>query len=417
MIDPTLGFSTFLGGSGTDAGTGIAVDAAGDAYVTGSTTSANFPSANGLLSGAGGNADAFVAKYAAGTSASLAYGTYLGGSDNDYGTGIAVDASGHVYVTGYTASANFPNLLALQQNLGGGPYDAFLTKLTDNPVPGAPTPAVTLQMYNPVPATEGAPTGDRKLGTFTFSNAQLGDFTATIHWGDPSLPDTTGTIQWNGTTWGADVIGSQTYPTPGGYEIQVTITDTRTGQTWMQQAGILVLDAPLSGTPVTIASTFPPDPDIVNPQPIPLQESMALGTFNPDPSARFLVAKLNSASGIDPYATIDWGDGHSSIGNVGTCYDPTTNSSAYGVCATPEETVPIQDSYHNNHNFFIFNIYAHAGTYPVAVQVQDRGGSRLTIRSTAQVAVLAPTATPPSVDNMGHAITLYPEFYNRLYSE
>src|SRR5207302_8767199 len=101
---PTLADSTYLGGSSDDLGVGMAADEAGNAYVSGETGSADFP---GAISSNGGGSDAFVAKInAAGTA--LAYSTYLGGSSDDVGQGIAVDAAGNAYVTGYTFSTDFP---------------------------------------------------------------------------------------------------------------------------------------------------------------------------------------------------------------------------------------------------------------------------------------------------------------------
>jgi uncharacterized protein (TIGR03437 family) len=132
VIDPTLAYSTYLGGSGEDFGSGIAVDAAGNAYVTGYTGSTNFPTANplqGANRGAPEVSDVFVAKLNAAGSA-LVYSTYLGGSSYDYGSGIAVDAAGNAYVTGYTSSTNFPTANPLQATNAGGYYDAFVAKLS-----------------------------------------------------------------------------------------------------------------------------------------------------------------------------------------------------------------------------------------------------------------------------------------------
>ena len=95
-------YSTYLGGSSVDSGSGIAVDAAGNAYVTGTTESTNFPTAHALVPTFGGNVDAFVAKLNPAGSA-LVYSTYLGGSGGSSGGGIAVDASGNAYVTGSTS--------------------------------------------------------------------------------------------------------------------------------------------------------------------------------------------------------------------------------------------------------------------------------------------------------------------------
>jgi len=123
-----LVYSTYLGGNGDDYGYGIAVDQAGAAYVTGYTSSANFPTANALQPAYGnGNDDAFVVKLNPSGSA-LVYSTYLGGTSDDYGYGIAVDQAGAAYVTGHTRSTNFPTANALQPASGGGD-DAFVVKL------------------------------------------------------------------------------------------------------------------------------------------------------------------------------------------------------------------------------------------------------------------------------------------------
>jgi beta-propeller repeat-containing protein len=129
VIDPVLAYSTYLGGRGQDAGRAIAVDGAGNAYVTGSTESTNFPTAYPLLADNGGGDEVFVAKINPAGSA-LVYSTYLGGSGNDFGFGIAVDGSGNAYVTGQTTSVNFPTFNPLQASNGGGPFgDAFVIKL------------------------------------------------------------------------------------------------------------------------------------------------------------------------------------------------------------------------------------------------------------------------------------------------
>jgi hypothetical protein len=126
IIDPKLVYSTYLGGSGRDEGFGIAVDPSGSAYVTGSTTSTNFPNRT-HEGGFAGDHDAFVAKLAP-TGNSLVYSAYLGGSGFDQGYGIAVDASGSAYVTGLTNSINFP-IVNAYQGANAGEYDAFVAKI------------------------------------------------------------------------------------------------------------------------------------------------------------------------------------------------------------------------------------------------------------------------------------------------
>ena len=133
-LNPTgsgLVYSTYLGGSGGDGANGIAVDASGVAYVTGNTSSTDFPTTLGAFQTtfAGGFGDVFVTKLNAAGSA-LVYSTYLGGSGDDSGYGIAVDVAGDAYVTGPTTSTDFPMTLgAFQTAFGGGSYDAFVTKV------------------------------------------------------------------------------------------------------------------------------------------------------------------------------------------------------------------------------------------------------------------------------------------------
>jgi len=188
-IDPVLSYSSYLGGAGFDAGNAIALDTSGNIYITGTTASVDFPSSNPMvnpyravfvtklnpsgsviytttLSGtgdsygqaiavdpsgnayiagyteapdfpttpgawqaiSGGSIDAFIAKLD--PNGNVVYATYAGGPGNDYGTGIAVDHSGNAYVSGYTASMNFPTTVGAAQPVNhGGAYDAFVLKL------------------------------------------------------------------------------------------------------------------------------------------------------------------------------------------------------------------------------------------------------------------------------------------------
>jgi hypothetical protein len=127
IIDPVLSYSTYLGGGGMDAATSIAVDGGGSAYVAGWTTSTDLPTVNPVRAQNGGGVDAFVAKLGPGGN-TLIYCTYLGGRGDDRAFGIAVDAGGNAYVTGWTASSAFPTVAPVQSTLGGG-KDAFVAKL------------------------------------------------------------------------------------------------------------------------------------------------------------------------------------------------------------------------------------------------------------------------------------------------
>jgi Beta-propeller repeat len=157
-IDPNLSgtasllYGSYLGGSGSDVGTGVAVGADDNAYIVGRTTSTNLPATAGAFQkNNGGGTDAFVAKFNPSLSgaASLAYSTYLGGSGSDGywtdfpsvlsvvdpGPGVAVDAAGDAYVAGTTTSANYPTTPGAFQTTyhtaTNGPSigDAFVTKL------------------------------------------------------------------------------------------------------------------------------------------------------------------------------------------------------------------------------------------------------------------------------------------------
>jgi hypothetical protein len=123
-----LVYSTYLGGSGDEYGNAIAVDSAGDAYVTGPTSSIDFPTVNAIQPTLHGSENAFITKINAVGSA-LVYSTYLGGSGGDGCTGIAVDSVGSAYVTGGTNSTDFPTKNAVQPTYGGGTSDAFVTKI------------------------------------------------------------------------------------------------------------------------------------------------------------------------------------------------------------------------------------------------------------------------------------------------
>src|SRR5262249_16717772 len=147
-------YSTYLGGSGEDGGNGIAVDSAGNAYVTGDTSSADFPIAFPIRAALNGFSDAFVAKLNA-SGFQLVYSTYLGGSGEDGGGGIAVDSDGNAYVAGDALSTDFPTTAGAFQRtsgIGGGAFVAKIdvtTHLIVSPVSlGAITTAGTPFVFN-----------------------------------------------------------------------------------------------------------------------------------------------------------------------------------------------------------------------------------------------------------------------------
>jgi hypothetical protein len=123
---PSLVYSTYAGGSSDDNALDIAIDREGAAYVSGWTTSVDFPVQGGLQP-PGGGIDVFVNKYDA--QGVLVFATYLGGSAGENGYAIAVDRGGRALVAGNTGSADFPVFRALQPALSGS-QDAFVAKLT-----------------------------------------------------------------------------------------------------------------------------------------------------------------------------------------------------------------------------------------------------------------------------------------------
>jgi len=121
---------TYLGGSNADVAQALALDAAGNVYVTGSTNSLDFPrTAGGAQAGPGGNGDAFVARLS-GDLATLSQATYVGGSASDQGFALAVSATNGIYVAGATSSVNFPAVTGGAQATRAGNTDAFVVRLS-----------------------------------------------------------------------------------------------------------------------------------------------------------------------------------------------------------------------------------------------------------------------------------------------
>jgi hypothetical protein len=131
-IDPVVTYATYLGGSKSDAGRGIAVDAAGNVFVSGTTFSADLPASTGALQTSfNGVQDVFISKLEA--KGNLAFTTYLGGNDGESVAGLALDPQGNIIVAGYTSSSNFPTSDNTLQKFNRGGFfvgsDGYLTKL------------------------------------------------------------------------------------------------------------------------------------------------------------------------------------------------------------------------------------------------------------------------------------------------
>jgi PKD repeat protein len=212
----SLVYSTYLGGNDWDACTDIAVDSAGCAYITGQTYSTDFPILN-EYQGDQPNADVFVTKLSV-SGSSLVYSTYLGGNNNDYSGGIALDSSGAAYIVGATGSADFPTQNPYQANKLGG-YDVFVSKLTWRNPNTAPVAVISADRFGGI-----APV------TITFDGSGSYDPNGTVvawHWnfGDGETAD--------------DMQVTHIYYTPGTYEVTLTVKDN--GGLWSDAARATVM--------------------------------------------------------------------------------------------------------------------------------------------------------------------------------
>ncbi|KAA0253501.1 hypothetical protein FBQ97_01150 [Acidobacteria bacterium ACD] len=212
----SLEFSTFLGGETADGARGVAVDGSGAAYTTGSA-GAGFPvTPDAFDTTHNGETDAFLAKLAPGGGA-LAYGTYLGGSELDYGRAIALDASGHAVATGLTSSSDFPGTAGTHDPSWDGGFDAFVARLslwactsfTIAPASAAPASAAGSTPVDVV----GAPAGCVGQAWSASANAPWlavtpeggsGSIPVTVSWQANTGPARTGTVTIAGSTFTVD---------------------------------------------------------------------------------------------------------------------------------------------------------------------------------------------------------------------
>ena len=183
-----LVYSTFLGGSDAEFAGGLAVDAAGNAYVSGTTASANFPTTPGVVDRTQLGGDAFVSKINPAGSA-LMYSTLLGGSSSDGATAVQPDAAGNVWVTGITSSADFPVTPDAASTAFHGVADAFVTELN------AQGSALLYSTYLGGTQSDGADDAalEEGIGLYVVGHTYSLDFPATagaydtVFNGDPSI--------------------------------------------------------------------------------------------------------------------------------------------------------------------------------------------------------------------------------------
>jgi len=244
IIDPTLLYSTYLGGNSDDVGYGIGVDAAGNAYVAGYTSSTNFPTTAGAFQTASaGGYDAFVTKLNP-TGSALVYSTYLGGSGDDVGYGIALDAAGNAYVTGTSRSTNFPTTAgAFQTAYGGGLSDDFVTKLN---------PTGSALVYSTYLGGSGEDGGPDRIAVDAAGNAYVTGITAS-----GNFPTTAGAFQTAFAGGPYDAFVTKVDPTGSGL-----VYSTYLGGNSYDQGNSIAVDAAGNAyvTGVTAGSNFPTTP-------------------------------------------------------------------------------------------------------------------------------------------------------------
>ena len=260
-LNPTLSGSasllyfTWLGGSFADSGTGVAVSSGDNVYITGSTVSTNFPIAGAVFQPnyGGGNSDAFVTELnpANPSATALIYSTYLGGSNTDTASSIAIDTSGAAYVTGQTCSLDFP-LANPEQPTYGGNCDAFVSKVilsggvSLNP-PGLIFASENVGQESPaqtVTLTNGANVA-LAIGSVVLSGDDSGDFTIQTN-------TCTGSIPALGTC-ALTVTFTPTSITPPTRTAKITFTDTETGSS--QETQVVDLTGTAGSAPIVTLSS------------------------------------------------------------------------------------------------------------------------------------------------------------------
>lgn len=242
-------FASFIGGGGDETFGGMAVDSRGNVFLTGTTNSADFPTANAAQSALSGPTDAFVMQLD--VFQTIVYSTYLGGADKDFGTAIALDSQGRIWVTGATASDDFPNVNAFQAARSGS-QDAFVAGI-DPSLSGTSTIIFSSYLggtgWDTGRGIASAPDGKLWVVGGTYS----GDFPVA----GPSIQ----TIKFSG----ADAFVSQIDPSAGANAL---VYSTYIGGDDLEEARNVVVDA--SGRAVvsgyTLSKNFPVTSDALQSQ-------------------------------------------------------------------------------------------------------------------------------------------------------
>jgi hypothetical protein len=324
VIDPVLAYSTYLGGAGSDQATAIAVDAEGDAYITGSTQSAKFPVAGTPYQSQdpdGTVGSAFVTKLNPEGSA-LVYSTYLGGTKNncgsvpenatypgDAGLAIAIDASGDAYVTGQACSSNFPVTSAAYQKVNQGTDNAFVTKLN---------PAGTALLYSTYLGGNNNDLG-QGIAVDASGNAYIAGQTFS-----GNFPTTSGAFQTHFSDLSNAAFLAKLNPAGSALVYSTFIEDN-----YSDGAYAVAIDK--SGDAYVTGYTFGGFP----------VTSDAYESTNPTNNQLAFVAKVNPAGSALLYGTYLGDPAGPNYGNLGTGIAVDSDGNAYVTGRTPDTGFPV----------------------------------------------------------------------------
>lgn len=334
IIDPVLSFSTYLAGSATETAGGIAVDSAGNAYVTGTTSSPDFPATRGAFQRVCGRvsepcdstsyvSEAFVSKLS--PTGSLIYSTYLGGLGETQGIAISIDSSGDAYVTGTTTSQDFPVTLgALQtqcKTYAGSCTSAFVTKL--NPAGSA----LAYSTYLGGTSAHNSPDQGLGIGVDSSGNAYVGGLAGSI-----DFPTTPGALQTGATslTPGVNVgHGFASKLNPAGSAL---VYSTYLGGTGSDTVSAISVDA--SGNAYVAGRAGSLD--------FPTANAFQTGAYS---GSQAFVSKF-SPTGALIYSTYLGGAGSAqasgiAIDSTGAAYVTGSSSLSYGFPLTPDALVSV----------------------------------------------------------------------------
>jgi len=376
----TLVYSTYLGGNGpeNEDENFIAVDSAGNAYLTGTTVSTDFPTVNPLQPANTGGSDAFVSKLnPAGTA--LIYSTYLGGGQNDNGESIAIDAVGNVYIAGKTTSTDFPTMNPLQPALAGGNTDIFVTKLNS--------------------------TGSALIySTYIGGNGDDGAFGIAV--------DSEGSVYVTGETQFGICQPSCSFPTVipvqpafgGGFSDAIVLKLNATGtaliySTYLGGSGdeqALGIAVDTTGNPYILGVTSSTDFPTVS----PLQQTLSGGPSDP------FVTKLNSAGTAFIYSTYLGGSGNELALGIAVDSDGSAYVTGYTFSSDFPTKNPLQPNLQGVPDAFVAKIFPFNTPSGSAVTVLLSNATTVSFTSVSSAGETTVTTsssgpTPPVGFNLG----------------